>query len=44
MKRDDLRGLTLGGNKTRKLEFILDKTLGQGADAEFSLSNVQLNA
>lgn len=32
MKRDDNTGLALGGNKTRKLEFILGDALAQGAD------------
>jgi len=33
MKRDDLTGLALGGNKTRKLEFLIGEALGQGCDA-----------
>ncbi|MFT6990915.1 MAG: D-cysteine desulfhydrase, partial [Paraglaciecola sp.] len=32
MKRDDHTGLALGGNKTRKLEFILGDALAKGAD------------
>lgn len=32
MKRDDNTGLALGGNKTRKLEFIFGAALAQGAD------------
>ncbi|WP_277235767.1 pyridoxal-phosphate dependent enzyme [Psychrobacter sp. TB47] len=32
MKRDDNTGLALGGNKTRKLEFIMGDALAQGAD------------
>src|SRR5699024_12300238 len=32
MKRDDNTGLALGGNKTRKLEFILGDALAKGAD------------
>ena len=32
IKRDDLTGLAFGGNKTRKLEFLLGDALGQGAD------------
>ena len=30
MKRDDQTGLALGGNKTRKLEYILGDALAQG--------------
>ena len=32
IKRDDLTGLGLGGNKVRKLEFVLADALKQGAD------------
>ena len=32
IKRDDLLGLTSGGNKTRKLEFLVADALAQGAD------------
>jgi D-cysteine desulfhydrase family pyridoxal phosphate-dependent enzyme len=31
VKRDDLTGLALGGNKTRKLEFVLAEALANGA-------------
>ncbi|MBM3947142.1 MAG: pyridoxal-phosphate dependent enzyme, partial [SAR202 cluster bacterium] len=31
VKRDDGAGLELGGNKTRKLEFLLAEALAQGA-------------
>ena len=33
MKRDDLTGLAFGGNKTRKLEFLVGEALAQGCDA-----------
>jgi D-cysteine desulfhydrase family pyridoxal phosphate-dependent enzyme len=33
MKRDDLTGLGLGGNKVRKLEFLVGEALAQGCDA-----------
>lgn len=33
IKRDDLTGLATGGNKTRKLEFLIAAALEQGADA-----------
>src|SRR5438132_4926196 len=36
IKRDDLTGLGLGGNKARKLEFVLADALGQGADTVVS--------
>ena len=32
MKRDDLLGLAGGGNKTRKLEFLVADALALGAD------------
>ena len=32
IKRDDCTGLALGGNKTRKLEFLLGEALEAGAD------------
>src|SRR5512146_678730 len=32
MKRDDLSGLGLGGNKVRKLEFLVGEALAQGCD------------
>ncbi len=31
IKRDDLTGLALGGNKTRKLEFLIGEALARGA-------------
>ena len=32
IKRDDLLGLAAGGNKTRKLEFLMADAMAQGAD------------
>ena len=32
VKRDDCTGLAGGGNKTRKLEFLLGEALARGAD------------
>ena len=32
IKRDDCTGLATGGNKTRKLEFLVGEALEQGAD------------
>jgi D-cysteine desulfhydrase len=43
MKRDDLTGLALGGNKTRKLEFILGEALAQGADCIITAGAEQSN-
>lgn len=42
-KRDDLLGLTLGGNKTRKLEFLVADALVQGADTLITVGAVQSN-
>lgn len=43
IKRDDLLGLTLGGNKTRKLEFLMADALEQGADTILTCGAVQSN-
>jgi len=43
LKRDDLTGLALGGNKTRMLEFTVAKALGEGADAIIGTASVQSN-
>lgn len=43
MKRDDLLGLTGGGNKTRKLEFLMADALSQGADTIITCGAVQSN-
>ncbi|MFZ7101239.1 MAG: D-cysteine desulfhydrase [Peptococcaceae bacterium] len=43
MKRDDLLGLTLGGNKTRKLEFLVADALLKGADTLITCGAVQSN-
>lgn len=43
IKRDDLLGLTLGGNKTRKLEFLMADALRQGADTILTCGAVQSN-
>ncbi|KAF0197205.1 MAG: D-cysteine desulfhydrase [Bacillota bacterium] len=42
-KRDDLLGLTSGGNKTRKLEFLLADALAGGADTLITCGAVQSN-
>ena len=43
IKRDDQTGLALGGNKTRKLEFLLGHALAQGADTLVTPGAVQSN-
>ncbi|MGD8990744.1 MAG: D-cysteine desulfhydrase [Desulfobacterales bacterium] len=43
MKRDDLLGLAGGGNKTRKLEFLVAEALQQGADTLITCGAVQSN-
>ena len=43
IKRDDLLGLTAGGNKTRKLEFLVADALSQGADTLITCGAVQSN-
>lgn len=43
-KRDDCNsGLAFGGNKTRKLEYLLADALAQGADTLVSIGGVQSN-
>jgi D-cysteine desulfhydrase len=43
IKRDDLLGLTPGGNKTRKLEFLVADALQQGADTLITCGAPQSN-
>ncbi|MBL7224814.1 MAG: D-cysteine desulfhydrase [Desulfobacteraceae bacterium] len=43
IKRDDLLGLSAGGNKTRKLEFLVADALAQGADTLITCGAVQSN-
>ena len=43
VKRDDLLGLAGGGNKTRKLEFLVADALSQGADTLITCGAVQSN-
>ena len=43
VKRDDLLGLAGGGNKTRKLEFLVAEALAQGADTLITTGAVQSN-
>jgi D-cysteine desulfhydrase len=43
IKRDDLLGLAGGGNKTRKLEFLVADALKQGADTLITIGAIQSN-
>ena len=43
IKRDDLTGLALGGNKARKLEFLMGDALAQHADVVVSSGATQSN-
>ncbi len=43
IKRDDQTGLATGGNKTRKLEFLLGQALAEGADALITPGGPQSN-
>ncbi len=43
MKRDDLTSLGLGGNKTRKLEFLVGQALVLGADTLVTAGGIQSN-
>ena len=43
IKRDDLTGLAFGGNKSRKLEFIMADALNKGCDVIITWASVQSN-
>lgn len=43
IKRDDCTGLSTGGNKTRKLEFLMAEALAQGADIILTQGATQSN-
>lgn len=43
VKRDDLTGLGLGGNKLRKLEFLIGEARAQGADTVLTVGAMQSN-
>ena len=43
MKRDDLTGLEGGGNKTRKLEYLVGDAFQQGADMLVTVGAIQSN-
>ena len=43
VKRDDQTGLAFGGNKTRKLEYLIAEALSQGAKTLITAGAVQSN-
>ena len=43
IKRDDMTGIALGGNKVRKLEFLLAEAKAQGAEVVFTTGGAQSN-
>jgi len=43
IKRDDLTGVALGGNKTRKLEFLLGEAISQKCDSVIACGGMQSN-
>jgi D-cysteine desulfhydrase family pyridoxal phosphate-dependent enzyme len=43
IKRDDLTGLAFGGNKARKLEYLIAAALGSGADVVVTEGSAQSN-
>lgn len=43
IKRDDCTGLAGGGNKTRKLEFLVAQAIEQGADTLITVGGIQSN-
>ena len=43
VKRDDLCGVALGGNKVRKLEYLLAEARAQGCDTVFTTGGAQSN-
>ena len=43
IKRDDCTGLSTGGNKTRKLEFLMAEAVAQGADLVMTQGATQSN-
>jgi len=43
IKRDDLTGISAGGNKTRKLEYVVGDAIEKGADTLVTVGAVQSN-
>ncbi|KAM1238849.1 hypothetical protein TB2_039479 [Malus domestica] len=43
LKRDDLSGMQVGGNKIRKLEFLIADAVAKGADCVITIGGIQSN-
>ncbi|XVF50374.1 hypothetical protein PTKIN_Ptkin04bG0094500 [Pterospermum kingtungense] len=43
LKRDDLSGMQLSGNKVRKLEFLMAEAVAEGADCIITIGGIQSN-
>ncbi|KAJ6375965.1 hypothetical protein OIU77_000854 [Salix suchowensis] len=43
LKRDDLSGMQMSGNKVRKLEFLMADAVAQGADCIITIGGIQSN-
>lgn len=43
IKRDDISGMQMSGNKVRKLEFLLAEALAQGHDCVITIGGIQSN-
>eukprot|EP01025_Chloroclados_australasicus_P013161 TRINITY_DN16252_c1_g1_i3.p1 TRINITY_DN16252_c1_g1~~TRINITY_DN16252_c1_g1_i3.p1 ORF type:complete len:315 (-),score=41.63 TRINITY_DN16252_c1_g1_i3:406-1350(-) len=43
IKRDDLSGMQLSGNKVRKLEFLMEEALEKGHDSVITIGGIQSN-
>ncbi|KAL7098277.1 hypothetical protein ACP275_09G006700 [Erythranthe tilingii] len=43
LKRDDLSGMQLSGNKVRKLEFLIAEAVAEGADCIITIGGIQSN-
>ncbi|GAB2293215.1 hypothetical protein Dimus_027423 [Dionaea muscipula] len=43
LKRDDLSGMQLSGNKVRKLEFLMADAVAQGSDCIITIGGIQSN-
>uniref|UniRef100_A0A0E0GDG4 Tryptophan synthase beta chain-like PALP domain-containing protein n=1 Tax=Oryza nivara TaxID=4536 RepID=A0A0E0GDG4_ORYNI len=43
IKRDDISGMQLSGNKVRKLEFLMADAVAQGADCVITVGGIQSN-
>merc|ERR550514_927540 len=43
IKRDDLTGMQLSGNKVRKLEFLISDAIDKNADTVITIGGIQSN-